>query len=210
MRSSVRAAWTVALMLGVAVSASCGDENGPTDTDPTRVQVTVRLDGAAESGVGVELFASGGTTALEDGTTSASGQVAFEVDPGTYDVEVEIPTGAVLDEGEAARKSVTVAEGNTAPVTFELVTEGGVDLAVVTLNPSSFSPPTVTINVGGTVRWVNGAAIAHTVTPDGHSEWSNVSMTASGQTFEHVFDSAGQFPYLCQLHAGMTGTVTVN
>ena len=32
----------------------------------------------------------------------------------------------------------------------------------------------------------------------------------AGTTFSHTFNTAGSFPYHCNIHAGMTGTVVVN
>jgi plastocyanin len=58
---------------------------------------------------------------------------------------------------------------------------------------------------------VNGASIFHTITPDGHSEWEEVSMNNEGDEFTHVFNTPGEYPYYCDPHrgAGMTGTITV-
>ena len=36
------------------------------------------------------------------------------------------------------------------------------------------------------------------------------ALTAKGKTFEHKFDAAGEFPYLCTLHPGMVGKVIVS
>lgn len=215
MRNFVRTMWALAAVLGAGVLVSCGGDDGgggggTTEPDPTQIQATVRADGSARSGVPVSLFTSGATTASEDGTTNTSGQVTFEVDPGTYEVEIEIPEGLEMDGDQTSRREVTATEGSTAPVTFDMVTPTDPNVKQVTLNASSFSPPEVTLDVGQTVLWVNGLAVAHTITPDGHSEWAGVTVTDEGDTFEHTFNNAGEFDYLCQFHAGMVGTVTVN
>ncbi len=215
MRKFVRTVWTLAAVLGAGLLvASCGDGNGGggngTEPDPTQIRATVRADGSARSGVTVSLFTSGGTTATEEGTTNASGQVTFEVDPGTYEVEIEIPEGLEMDGSQTSRREVMATEGSTASVTFDMVTPADPNVTEVTLNASSFSPADVTIDVGQTVRWVNGQSITHTITPDGHSEWAGVTVNDEGETFEHTFQNTGAFDYLCQFHAGMVGTVTVN
>jgi len=75
----------------------------------------------------------------------------------------------------------------------------------VTLGDSSFNPPSLSIEVGDTVRWQFGG-IQHTVTSDdGH--WDS-GFRSSG-VFEHRFDSAGTFPYSCLVHFGMSGTIAV-
>ena len=203
---------SAALMAALGVAWACGGGDGPTITeDPTQIRVMVQTDGAADAGITVRLFASGGTSALSQQVTNASGQATFtQLDPATYDVEVQVPADLELGANESARKSVNLAEGETENVSFQLATVSTGNVTVVTLNAATFSPATVTIDVGETVRWVNGQPISHTITPDGHSEWSSQSVSADGETFEHTFQAAGSFPYLCQLHAGMTGTVNVN
>lgn len=216
MRHFVRTTWILAAVLGIGVLvSSCGDddEGGVTEVDPTQVRATVRVDGAAESGVVVGLFATGGTTALQESTTGANGQVTFEVDPGTYDVEVEIPSGLELEEGETARVSATVEEGETTSVSFDLVAPVGQSVVHVSVgeNGLNFSPENAPITVGTTVVWTNAATMFHTITPDGHSEWSAGSVSQEGDTFSHTFETVGEFPYYCEPHRGqgMTGTITV-
>ena len=43
--------------------------------------------------------------------------------------------------------------------------------------------------------------------PDGTFDSGNM---ATGDTFSHTFDTAGDFPYYCTPHPWMTGTVTVS
>lgn len=71
---------------------------------------------------------------------------------------------------------------------------------------SSFSPGSVTINVGGTVTWTNKDVIAHTTTATGGG-W-NAPLNA-GATFSRVFPTAGTFDYKCTIHPAMTGSVIV-
>ncbi|HWH33726.1 MAG TPA: plastocyanin/azurin family copper-binding protein, partial [Acidimicrobiales bacterium] len=79
-----------------------------------------------------------------------------------------------------------------------------VDVSVI---DNDFVPPTVTISAGDTVRWTNNGSDHHTVTAsngafDGH-------LFANGDTFTHTFATAGQFPYVCEIHPGMDGVVVV-
>jgi plastocyanin len=73
---------------------------------------------------------------------------------------------------------------------------------------NTFNPDDVTIAPGTTVRWVLTGGI-HTVTPDGHTEWTERTLDSAGETFDHRFDETGDFPYFCELHPGMTGTIAV-
>lgn len=215
MRVLMRAG-ALAGVLGLAAwGASCGGDGGTTDpgSDPARIQATVRVDGTARSGVTVRLYASGGTTVLSSQTTNASGVATFnELDAGSYDVEVQLPEAVELGEGEAARKAVSVTTGQTASVSFDLVAISSGDVVEVRLTSNNtFDPATLTIEPGTTVRWVNDIARFHTVTPDGHTEWTGASLSAAGATFTHTFNNTGEFPYFCEPHQsqGMTGTITV-
>lgn len=77
----------------------------------------------------------------------------------------------------------------------------------VRVQNNSFSPSTRMVPVGTTVtfRWVAGAFTHNVTFADGPASASQ----ASG-TFTRTFNAAGNFPYQCTLHAGMTGTITVN
>jgi plastocyanin len=72
----------------------------------------------------------------------------------------------------------------------------------------SFTPSSVTIQIGDTVVWTNGGGV-HTVTGDGSDPFcgSNAIPVSCSETFTEP----GTFPYHCQFHAafGMRGTVIV-
>jgi plastocyanin len=83
----------------------------------------------------------------------------------------------------------------------------------VSMGESTFNPSSVQLPIGGSVTWRNATATQHTITPQGFEQpgsWGAVSVPAqTGFTFTHTFNSAGTFNYVCNLHAGMTGTVRV-
>jgi glucose/arabinose dehydrogenase/plastocyanin len=72
----------------------------------------------------------------------------------------------------------------------------------------AFQPATLTINPGDTVTWVNNDTAAHTSTSD-TGVWDSGTL-ASGQSFSFTFTSPGSFPYHCEFHPGMLGTIVVN
>jgi plastocyanin len=72
----------------------------------------------------------------------------------------------------------------------------------------TFAPSTATITHGQSVCWQNNGSVGHTVTSNDGTSF-NTSLP-SGQIFVHTFATAGSFPYHCNIHAGMTGTITVN
>jgi plastocyanin len=92
-----------------------------------------------------------------------------------------------------------------------------------------FVPPSLTIAVGDTVRWVNDDSDPHTATSNGHtgetqhctpksSEDFHGEVEPGGTPFEHTFVSTGCFNYHCEFHGlcsvseapkGMIGTIMV-
>lgn len=210
LRSSAVLAFT---LVGALFLVSCGDDD-PVDPDPDpttgTVQVTVNSGGSGVAGVTVNRYATGSGTIAQTATTGADGSATFaDVPEGAWDVGIEVPEDFVLDAGEEARKSVTVVAGGTATASFAVVDtfEG----ETVDATPSlTFDPDALTISAGTSVRWVNTANETHNVTPDGNAEWTAASLNSNGATFTHTFDTPGTFDYECTLHAGMTGTITVN
>ncbi len=73
----------------------------------------------------------------------------------------------------------------------------------------AFNPKTITIPVGTTVRWTNTGNAPHTVTSTSSPRAFDSGTLNSGDTFQHTFTTAGQFPYHCSIHPSMTGTVIV-
>jgi plastocyanin len=87
----------------------------------------------------------------------------------------------------------------------------GGDVSVIVISDFAFSAPTITIDVGTSVRWRSSTGTFHTVTPDGHQAFAGRQMNASGQTYEVRFDAPGRYRYYCEPHRafGMTGEVVV-
>ncbi len=75
----------------------------------------------------------------------------------------------------------------------------------VTIKDMRFNADHVTIEEGDTVTWAwEDGDMTHDVSGDGFK-----SEVQSEGTFTHTFDEAGTYPYVCNLHSGMRGTVTV-
>jgi plastocyanin len=85
---------------------------------------------------------------------------------------------------------------------------GGGGAAEVSMEGIAFVPPEVTVGVGDTVTWTNNDSVGHDVTADSFSSGEAGGM-AGGDTFEHTFDEAGTFDYVCTVHPGMDGSVVV-
>ena len=75
-------------------------------------------------------------------------------------------------------------------------------------NGLSFDPPQIHVPTGSIVSWTNADSIQHTVTSDEQGLF-DAGPISPGDTFENVFDSAGEFGYHCAIHPFMTGVVMV-
>jgi len=77
----------------------------------------------------------------------------------------------------------------------------------VHLRDFKFSPATVSVAAGDTVRFVNDDQDAHTVTAkDGSFDSKGID---TGEAWTHAFAARGRFAYFCELHPYMTGVVVV-
>lgn len=69
----------------------------------------------------------------------------------------------------------------------------------------SYSPNPVEIEVGETVAWVNDDSTVHTATSNDGIFDSEVLFR--GDSFSYTFDIEGEYPYFCDIHPNMVGTV---
>ena len=77
----------------------------------------------------------------------------------------------------------------------------------VKIDNFSFSPPTITIPVGTTVRWTNRDDIQHTVVSD--KEIFKSKTLDTDDQFSYTFTKPGTYDYFCSIHPKMTGKVIV-
>lgn len=69
---------------------------------------------------------------------------------------------------------------------------------------NKFEPGTIEILPGDTVTWDFKGGVQHNVVGDGFK-----SDNMKDGSFEHTFNSADSYDYVCTLHPGMKGTVEV-
>ena len=78
----------------------------------------------------------------------------------------------------------------------------------VAIQGMAFSPATITIAVGDTVRWTNGDGAPHTATFA--AAGIATPRLGRGDSAELAFNTAGTFDYACAIHPGMRGRVVVS
>lgn len=124
---------------------------------------------------------------------------------GCTDAEPEPASTSTTDSSTPTGSSTGSSSTSTtapAPTTWNL------DIA-----DNSFPGGSIEIQVGDTVRWTHAGSNPHSVTADDGSFDSGSATPAdwmrAGDVFEFTFDAAGSFPYHCDVHPSMTGTITV-
>ena len=80
--------------------------------------------------------------------------------------------------------------------------------ALVDIKDSKYLPSTLTVAVGTTVRWTNRDEETHTVTFD-PERFGSAGLDLN-EDYTHTFTKPGQYPYTCDLHPFMQGTIVVN
>jgi plastocyanin len=164
-------------------------------------------------GVLALVLAGCGSDAAEPDAGSAAQAPTTEEDP------------AAEDTGEPADDESTDGEPTDAASTDAASTDGesmdgesmddepvdaGTSEAEVAIRDDdgfAFAPTEVTVAAGDTVTWMHEGRVTHTVTAeDGSFASGNL---AAGDTFEMTFDEPGSYPYFCEFHGSMRGTVTV-
>jgi plastocyanin len=85
---------------------------------------------------------------------------------------------------------------------------GGNGLTVTALASALFSPATLNVTVGQTVTWTFGPVDHNVIFNPVTGAPADIAITRNGSV-ARTFNTVGTFPYVCTLHAGMTGTVNV-
>ena len=105
------------------------------------------------------------------------------------------------DDGAPAASDPSAKEAKST-------TDGAATGDAVAIEDFTFKPGTLQVKAGTTVTFTNKDKFAHTATAKDKSfDSGNLD---EGATFEHTFDAAGTFEYLCAIHNSMTGTITVS
>jgi plastocyanin len=105
---------------------------------------------------------------------------------------------AIIITAAAGGKWNAVASAPTQEKTAEMV---------VKIDHFTFSPATITVTAGSTVRWTNHDDIPHSVVSEDKSFKSKAMDT--DENFSYTFTKPGTYSYLCSIHPRMTGKIIV-
>jgi Icc protein len=102
--------------------------------------------------------------------------------------------------------SVAYVQGkNSLAVMDSNLESNGPQAREVKIDNFTFDPGSPTVPVGAKVTWTNRDDIPHTVVSTKKLFSSPVLDT--GDSFSHVFESTGEYPYYCSVHPHMTGSI---
>ena len=200
----------------VAVTACGGGGDGGGTQPPPQIASV-----AITSPSGAQTIAACGTVNFTAQALNAAGGVVSGAtinwtssDPSK--VALSSATGAsTTGSGVGIGSSTVRATANNGAVTSNgvgvTVTGGGAgaNAEVAATASNTFSPSCVTISAGGSVAWTFVATPSHNVKFTSARPTGGDIQTTQSTTVSRTFQAAGSYPYHCDLHPGMTGTVVV-
>jgi plastocyanin len=105
--------------------------------------------------------------------------------------------GCGSDDGDSGGKAEPAPSSSTA---------GGA--VAITIKDIKFDPKTVTVKAGQKITWTNEDGIAHNVTAEEGADFKSSNLS-KGDTFDFTPTSAGTIKYVCTIHPGQDGEITV-
>jgi plastocyanin len=79
----------------------------------------------------------------------------------------------------------------------------------VSISNFTFSPATLEVPVGTTLRWVNDDDVPHTVLGSDKGSVIRSPALDTSDAYSVVLSQPGTYHYFCSLHPHMTGTIVV-
>ena len=138
------------------------------------------------------------TAAAPDIAPSTSADVA------TASTATAPPQPAEGTSPDASTSAPTADPTSTAPGTTVAAVADGITVDIIEF---AFSESAASVPVGSTIAWTNSDQFDHSVVARDRSFESG--SLGAGDTFAHVFETPGEYAYICGIHPYMEGTVSV-
>ena len=87
--------------------------------------------------------------------------------------------------------------------------QGSTGVARVAMRELRFVPEAITVRRGQPIEWRNEDPIQHNAVVAGQGEGPRSELFGEGETYRFVPRRAGRIAYVCTIHPGMEGTITV-
>ena len=186
----------------LVMSIACGGSDPVSSTAVAAVQITTQL-GTLRPGQ-TSQFAATAVNASGNTISNAGAVTWNSLDPAIASVN---STGLVTANAAGTTSVTAAVQGVTGTRVVTVLALG--TGAIVTMPGNSFIPFEVVIRVGEQVFFEFPQAIHNVIFENKAGAPQDIQQTRN-VTIARTFSVAGQFPYDCTLHPGMTGTVRVN
>jgi plastocyanin len=120
-----------------------------------------------------------------------------------------VPLAAGCGSSDKKKSDTGASTGASTQAQTSTSGGGGGGTASVSIKDIKFNPHDITVKKGTTITWKNNDQVQHTVVKRGGPGPTFNGSVAPGQTFKQTFTTAGKIPYVCTIHPGQTGTITV-
>lgn len=206
------------LITGAAVAVTaCGGGDGGTRPPPQVANVVITAPSAAQTipRCGTLSFAAEARDA--QGGVISTATISWSSTDQSKVILADANGQSNTATGVGVGSSTITASANGGTVTSNGVNvnvqTGGQPSATADVNATAsntFSPSCVMITAGGTVRWTFAPTPPHNVKFQGSSRPTGGDIgDTQNTTVSRTFPAAGVYPYVCDLHRGMSGTVVV-
>jgi plastocyanin len=116
-------------------------------------------------------------------------------------------------ESSSSSSSTSASVAPTSATQAGTVAAAPAGKGAVTVKQFQFMPAELVVKTGTEVTWTNEDDILHTATsgatPGTSDGQFDGPMDGKGKSFSHVFGQSGRYPYFCNRHNSMTGTIVV-
>lgn len=100
------------------------------------------------------------------------------------------------------------ATGEAAPATTTPSNDTKAGTVNVIMQNNAFAPQNIKVKVGEKIHWVNNDSYPHNVTATKGDNFKSKDING-GATFDYTADKVGKIDYVCTIHSGQSGTITV-
>ncbi len=109
------------------------------------------------------------------------------------------------DSSDTASTASDPPAAESTPSTSTPAEEGALEIGMKGLQ---FAPKDVTVKVGATITWKNLEDVGHNVVAEDGADFESDTF-GKGGTYEFKAEKPGSVKYVCTIHPGMQGTITV-
>ena len=205
-------------MLGAAtlvVTTACGGGGGDGGPGPTPQQTldritpsvtTLALSAGATSTIAVSALDTQGAAIANPGTFSFTTSAATVADVTPQGTVIALSAGTSTIGISLSRNGVTKTATVAVTVTGGALSQAAAVAAGTASN--TFQPQAVIVARTGTVTWSFGSVEHNVLFSGATGAPANIGNTTNASV-SRTFNTAGNFSYDCNLHAGMSGIVYV-